>query len=73
MMLCAQLYGECVEPRDLLILNIAAVRFTSLRVRPFDIFSLIYLHCIDLSTKKYIPTLGFPCLEICICWGTSAS
>ena len=64
-MLCAKLYYQFVDPRDALISSTAAVRFTTTSARPFDTFKLVYLHCIDLSTKKYVPTIGFPCIEIC--------
>ena len=50
---------------DLLISSIAFIRMVLMSARPFDTNQLIYLHCIDLSTKKYVPTAGFSCFELC--------
>ena len=36
---------------------------------PFDSNQLVYRHCFDLSTKNYVPTAGFPCLEVCCVLG----
>ena len=41
-----------------------AVRIILCSERPFDVSKLVYLHCIDLETKKYTPVTSFPCLEI---------
>ena len=38
-------------------------------VRPFDESSVIYLHCIDLSTEKFTPVTSFACMEICCVLG----
>ena len=32
--------------------------------RPFDESTVIYLHCIDLSTEKFTPVTSFACMEI---------
>ena len=46
-----------------------AVRMTSRCDRPFDLSKLIYIHCIDLGTKKYTTVTSFPCLELCCVLG----
>ena len=46
-----------------------AVRIISCSERPFDVSKLVYLHCIDLQTKKYTPVTSFPCLEILSVFG----
>ena len=42
-----------------------AVRILEHFSRPFDESSVIYLHCIDLSTEKFTPVTSFHCMEIC--------
>lgn len=42
-------------------------------VRPFDESSVIYLHCIDLSTEKFTPVTSFACMEICCVLGHFSS
>ena len=32
--------------------------------RPFEVNKLVYLHCIDAGTKKFVPITSFPCMEI---------
>ena len=49
-----------------------AVRISECSVRPFDKSSVIYLHCINLSTEKFTPVTSFACMEICCFLGTSA-
>lgn len=46
-----------------------AVRISACSVAPFDEFGLIYLHCIDLETKKFTPVTSFACLEVCCVLG----
>jgi len=46
-----------------------AVRLISRCERPFDLSKLIYVHCIDLGTKKFTTVTSFPCLEICCVLG----
>jgi len=41
-----------------------AVRLMSRCERPFDLSKLIYVHCIDLGTKKFTTVTSFPCVEI---------
>ena len=48
---------------------IDAVRISAYFVRPFDESSVIYLHCIDLSTEKFTPVTSFPYMEICCVLG----
>ena len=40
-------------------------RVSECSVRPFDESSVIYLHCIDLSTEKFTLVTSFGCMEIC--------
>ena len=42
-----------------------SIRFVSRCERPFDLSKLIYVHCIDLGTKKFTTVTSLPCLEIC--------
>ena len=46
-----------------------AVRLISRCERPFDLSKLIYVHCIDLGTKKFTTVTSFPCVEICCVLG----
>ena len=46
-----------------------AIRMTSRCDRPFVLSKLIYIHCIDLGTKKYTTVTSFPCLELCCVLG----
>ena len=48
-------------------------RVSECSVRPFDEFSVIYLHCIDLSTEKFTPVTSFACMEICCVLGQFSS
>ena len=41
-----------------------AVRLVPCSERPFNVSKLLYLHCIDLETKKFTPVSSFPCLEV---------
>ena len=41
-----------------------AVRIIPRCERPFDVSKLIYLHCVDLGSKKFTPVTSFTCLEI---------
>ena len=43
-----------------------AVRLISRCERPFDLSKLIYVHCIDLGTKKFTTVTSFPCVEIVV-------
>ena len=69
MMLCAEVYREFVATRELLISSMAFIRSVQMSARPFDSNQLVYRHCIDMSTKKYVPMAGFPCLEVCCVLG----
>ena len=40
------------------------IRLISLCEQPFNLSRLIYVHCNDLGTKKFITVTSFPCLEI---------
>ena len=48
-------------------------RVSECSVRPFDESSVIYLHCIDLSTEKFTPVTSFACMEICCVLGHFSS
>ena len=40
------------------------VRFAPYPEGPLDVSKLLYLHCIDLKTKKFTPVSSFSCLEV---------
>ena len=41
-----------------------AVRISARYMRPFNKYSVICLHCIDLSAEKFTPATSFACLEM---------
>ena len=41
-----------------------AVRTVGYSDRPFEVNKLVYLHCFDEGTKKFVPIISFSCMEI---------
>ena len=64
MMLCAKLYREFFTSRDQLSFNMDADLFSSTSAWPFDQFSFIYLHCIDISSQNTVEVTSFKCLQV---------
>ena len=66
MMHCFQLYyrvvAHVISHFDLN--TMIAVRTVERSDRPFEVNKLVYLHCIDERTKKFVPITSFPCMEI---------
>ena len=68
-MLCAEVYTEFVATRELPISSMAFMRSVQMSACPFHLNQLLDRHCIDLLTKKYVRTVGYPCLEVCCVLG----
>ena len=65
MMLCAEVYRGSLRHVSCSFQVWHFKRSVQLSACPFDLNQLLDGHCIDLLTKKYVPTAGYPCLEVC--------